>query len=179
MWRILLICEYFHSTNGKVDSCTNMLYLALHPIFLNSIVPATNAKIGVWISHDAYWLFRRGPGYWLLQEGGLGMMRDILVILRLWGIPKANFITREKDLDLNSKIFTMLGKLKESPEDETLLDECLILPSQVSMKWFTDNQYVDPCSKPMYLPIFSHEVFPYVFCSYLNYARICICICMT
>ena len=70
----------------------------------------------------------------MLQEGGLGMMRDILVILRLWGIPKANFITREKDLDLNSKIFTMLGKLKESPEDETLLDECLILPSQVSMK---------------------------------------------
>merc|ERR1711915_361666 len=51
--------------------------------------------------------------------------------LRLWGIPKAAFITREKDLDLNAKIFTMLGKLKENADDESLLDECLILPSQV------------------------------------------------
>ena len=38
---------------------------------------------------------------------------------------------REKALDLNSKLFTMIGKLKDKPDDENLLDECLILPSSV------------------------------------------------
>jgi hypothetical protein len=74
---------------------------------------------------------RRGPGFWLMQEGGVSLIRDILVMLRLWGLPRAGFITREKDLDLNSKLFSMISKLKDNPEDESLLDECLILPSLV------------------------------------------------
>jgi len=74
---------------------------------------------------------RRGPGFWLVQEGGLNLIRDILLLTRLWGVPKAGFITREKDLDLNAKLYSMICRLKENAEDESLLDECLILPSLV------------------------------------------------
>ena len=64
------------------------------------------------------------------------MIRDILVMMRLWALPRPGFITREKDLDLAAKLFSMICKLKENPEDESLLDECLILPSLVSYSCF-------------------------------------------
>jgi len=74
---------------------------------------------------------RRGPGFWLMQDGGLTMIRDLLVMMRLWALPRPGFITREKDLDLNAKLFSMTLRLKDNPEDEKLHDECLILPSLV------------------------------------------------
>ena len=61
----------------------------------------------------------------------MSLIRTILVMTRLWGLPRPGFITREKDLDLNSKLFSMISKLMENPEEEGLLDECLILPSLV------------------------------------------------
>ncbi len=36
-------------------------------------------------------------------------------------------------MDLNGKVYSMVTKLREKPEDESLLDECLILPSLVSI----------------------------------------------
>ena len=59
------------------------------------------------------------------------MIRDLMVMMRLWKLPKPGFITREKDLDLNAKLFSMVMRLEEKPEDEKLHDECLILPSLV------------------------------------------------
>jgi len=74
---------------------------------------------------------RRGPGFWILQEGGLQIIREIIVLLRLWNFPRSAINSREKDLDLNAKVYNMVSKLREKPEDESLLDECLILPSLV------------------------------------------------
>ena len=46
-------------------------------------------------------------------------------------------------MDLNGKVYSMVTKLREKPEDESLLDECLILPSLVSISSNGFRIYVD------------------------------------
>jgi len=74
---------------------------------------------------------RRGPGFWILQDGGLEVIREIAVLIRLWAFPRPAITSREKDMDLPGKVYNMVTRLREKPDDDSLMDECLILPSLV------------------------------------------------
>ena len=72
---------------------------------------------------------RKGPGYALLHDGqSLSILRELLVMIRLWNISKVNIICTEKGLDLTARLFSMISKLKKKPDEESLMDECLMLP---------------------------------------------------
>jgi len=75
---------------------------------------------------------RKGPGYALLHDGqSLSILRELLVMIRLWNISKVNIICTEKGLDLTARLFSMISKLKKKPDEESLMDECLMLPHRV------------------------------------------------
>jgi len=86
---------------------------------------------------------RRGPGYDLLQDQkALLTIRELLVMIRLWGVVRLPVITghlwggsggmdQHNPHDLIAKLFSMMTRLRDQQEDEGLKDECLMLPSQV------------------------------------------------
>ena len=37
---------------------------------------------------------RRGPGFWILQDGGLEVIREIAVLIRLWAFPRPAITSR-------------------------------------------------------------------------------------
>ena len=75
---------------------------------------------------------RKGPGYSLVSDGQtLPLLREILTVMRLWNMTKVNIICLEKELDLTSRLFSMISRLVKKPDDEPLMDECLMLPHKV------------------------------------------------
>ena len=75
---------------------------------------------------------RKGPGYNLVHDGQtLPLLREILTVMRLWNMTKVNIICLEKELDLTSRLFSMISRLIKKPDDEQLIDECLMLPHKV------------------------------------------------
>ena len=75
---------------------------------------------------------RKGPGYNLVHDGQtLPLLREILTVMRLWNMTKVNIICLEKDFDLTSRLFSMISRLVKKPDDEPLMDECLMLPHKV------------------------------------------------
>lgn len=52
-------------------------------------------------------------------------------MVRLWNLSKLNIICMEKEMDLTARLFSMLTRLIKKMEDESLLDECLMLPHRV------------------------------------------------
>ena len=75
---------------------------------------------------------RKGPGFSLLHDGeSLQLLRYLLAMVRLWNLSKLNIICMEKEMDLTAKLFSMLTRLIKKMEDESLLDECLMLPHRV------------------------------------------------
>ena len=75
---------------------------------------------------------RKGPGFSLLHDGeSLQLLRYLLAMVRLWNLSKLNIICMEKEMDLTARLFSMLTRLIKKMEDESLLDECLMLPHRV------------------------------------------------
>ena len=75
---------------------------------------------------------RKGPGYTLVHDGQtLPLLREILTVMRLWTMTRVNIICLEKELDLTSRLFSMISRLIKKPDDESLMDECLMLPHKV------------------------------------------------
>jgi len=75
---------------------------------------------------------RAGPGHSLAQDGAaLRRLRELLAIARLWSLSRVSIITTQKDVDLTATLFSLVTRLVRSPEDEGLVDECLMLPHKV------------------------------------------------
>jgi len=85
---------------------------------------------------------RRGPGYDLLHDQmALFTLRELLVMIRLWGVSRLPIITgqlwggagqQHGTHDLVAKLYSMVTRITAGKtDDEGLLDECLMLPSQV------------------------------------------------
>ena len=75
---------------------------------------------------------RKGPGLTLLHDGeSLQLLRYLLAMVRLWNLSKLNIICTEKEMDLTARLFSMVSRLSRKMDDETLLDECLMLPHRV------------------------------------------------
>ncbi|XP_077834844.1 mediator of RNA polymerase II transcription subunit 16 isoform X2 [Macaca mulatta] len=99
--------------------------------------------------------FRQGsllrPGHSFLRDGtSLGMLRELMVVIRIWGLLKPSCLpvyTATSDTqDSMSLLFRLLTKLwiccrdegPASEPDEALVDECCLLPSQLlipSLDW--------------------------------------------
>ncbi|XP_014395542.1 PREDICTED: mediator of RNA polymerase II transcription subunit 16 [Myotis brandtii] len=91
------------------------------------------------------------PGHSFLRDGtSLGMLRELMVVIRIWGLLKPSCLpvyTATSDTqDSMSLLFRLLTKLwiccrdegPTSEPDETLVDECCLLPSQLlipSLDW--------------------------------------------
>lgn len=69
----------------------------------------------------------------------LNSIRELLVIIRLWGLLKPqclpNFTRSSENQDIIATLYRLLTKLSLNPSepDEILLDECCALPSQVTL----------------------------------------------
>ncbi|XP_060734748.1 mediator of RNA polymerase II transcription subunit 16 [Tachysurus vachellii] len=95
------------------------------------------------------------PGFGFLRDGpSLGMLREMMVMIRIWGLLKPGclpiYTATSDNQDSMSLLFRLLTKLwlcsrdESHPQepDETLLDECCLLPSQLlvpSMDWLPIN----------------------------------------
>uniref|UniRef100_A0A8C2C535 Mediator of RNA polymerase II transcription subunit 16 n=1 Tax=Cyprinus carpio TaxID=7962 RepID=A0A8C2C535_CYPCA len=95
------------------------------------------------------------PGFGFLQDGAsLGMLREMLVMIRIWGLLKPGclpiYTATSDNQDSMFLLFCLLTKLwlcsrdESHPQDpdETLIDECCLLPSQLlvpSMDWLPIN----------------------------------------
>nr|XP_014344036.1 PREDICTED: mediator of RNA polymerase II transcription subunit 16 [Latimeria chalumnae] len=91
------------------------------------------------------------PGYSFLRDGpSLGMLRELMVVIRIWGLLKPSCLpvyTATSDTqDSMSLLFRLLTKLwlccrdenHPTEPDDTLIDECCLLPSQLlvpNMDW--------------------------------------------
>ncbi|XP_070347142.1 mediator of RNA polymerase II transcription subunit 16 isoform X1 [Equus asinus] len=91
------------------------------------------------------------PGHSFLRDGtSLGMLRELMVVIRIWGLLKPSCLpvyTATSDTqDSMSLLFRLLTKLwiccrdegPTSEPDEALVDECCLLPSQLlipSLDW--------------------------------------------
>uniref|UniRef100_A0A4W4HRY5 Mediator of RNA polymerase II transcription subunit 16 n=1 Tax=Electrophorus electricus TaxID=8005 RepID=A0A4W4HRY5_ELEEL len=98
------------------------------------------------------------PGFGFLRDGSsLGMLREMMVMIRIWGLLKPGclpiYTATSDNQDSMSLLFRLLTKLwlcsrdEGHPQepDETLLDECCLLPSQLlvpSMDWLPINDGV-------------------------------------
>jgi len=75
---------------------------------------------------------RRGPGYSLVNDGqSILVIRELLVMMRLWNMARVPIISPEKEVDLTAKLFSMITKLSMKNDDDSLIDDCLMLPHKV------------------------------------------------
>ena len=75
---------------------------------------------------------RKGPGYSLVHDGqSLTLLRELLVIFRLWSLNRVSIICTEKEMDLVGRLYSMVTRLIRKADDEALMDECLMLPHKV------------------------------------------------
>jgi len=75
---------------------------------------------------------RRGPGYSLMHDGqSLLVIRELLAMIRLWNMARVSVISTEKEMDLTARLFSMITRLSMKTDDESLIDECLMLPHKV------------------------------------------------
>ncbi|XP_064789021.1 LOW QUALITY PROTEIN: mediator of RNA polymerase II transcription subunit 16-like [Oncorhynchus masou masou] len=95
------------------------------------------------------------PGFGFLRDGSsLGMLREMMVMIRIWGLLKPGclpiYTATSDNQDSMSLLFRLLTKLwlgsrdEGHPQepDEPLIDECCLLPSQLlvpSMDWLPVN----------------------------------------
>lgn len=68
----------------------------------------------------------------------LNSIRELLVMIRMWGLLKSQCLpvfSRFSDCDVLSTVYRLLTKLALNPNepDDLLLDECCLLPNQVSI----------------------------------------------
>uniref|UniRef100_A0A3Q3KKY9 Mediator of RNA polymerase II transcription subunit 16 n=1 Tax=Monopterus albus TaxID=43700 RepID=A0A3Q3KKY9_MONAL len=98
------------------------------------------------------------PGFGFMRDGAsLGMLREMLVVIRIWGLLKPGclptFTAMSDNQDSMQLLFRLLTKLwlcsrDDGPPqdpDESLIDECCLLPSQLlvpSMDWLPVNDGV-------------------------------------
>ncbi|KAM9762464.1 mediator of RNA polymerase II transcription subunit 16 [Menidia menidia] len=98
------------------------------------------------------------PGFGFMRDGAsLGMLREMLVMIRIWGLLKPGclptFTATSDTQDSMQLLFRLLTKLwlcsrDDGPPqepDESLIDECCLLPSQLlvpSMDWLPVNDGV-------------------------------------
>lgn len=98
------------------------------------------------------------PGFGFLRDGAsLGMLREMLVMIRIWGLLKPGclpiYTATSDNQDSMFLLFRLLTKLwlcsrdESHPQDpdEMLIDECCLLPSQLlvpSMDWLPINDGV-------------------------------------
>ncbi|XP_042370101.1 mediator of RNA polymerase II transcription subunit 16-like, partial [Plectropomus leopardus] len=98
------------------------------------------------------------PGFGFMRDGAsLGMLREMLVMIRIWGLLKPGclptFTATSDTQDSMQLLFRLLTRLwicsrDEGPPqepDESLIDECCLLPSQLlvpSMDWLPVNDGV-------------------------------------
>ncbi|XP_037105220.1 mediator of RNA polymerase II transcription subunit 16 isoform X2 [Syngnathus acus] len=98
------------------------------------------------------------PGFGFMRDGAsLGMLREMLVMIRIWGLLKPGclptFTATSDSQDSLQLLFRLLTKLwlccrDDAPPqepDESLIDECCLLPSQLlvpGMDWLPVNDGV-------------------------------------
>ncbi|XP_013914184.1 PREDICTED: mediator of RNA polymerase II transcription subunit 16-like [Thamnophis sirtalis] len=98
------------------------------------------------------------PGHSFLRDGAsLGMLRELMVMIRIWGLLKPSclpiYIATSDTQDSMSLLFRLLTKLwlccrdegHPSEPDDTLIDECCLLPSQLlipNMDWLPVNDAI-------------------------------------
>ncbi|MGH0120772.1 UNVERIFIED_CONTAM: hypothetical protein FKN15_027138 [Acipenser sinensis] len=98
------------------------------------------------------------PGFGFLRDGpSLGMLREMMVVIRIWGLLKPGclpiYTATSDNQDSMSLLFRLLTKLwlcsrdenHPSEPDDSLIDECCLLPSQLlvpHMDWLPVNDGV-------------------------------------
>ncbi|KAL4634809.1 mediator complex subunit 16-like [Arapaima gigas] len=98
------------------------------------------------------------PGFGFLRDGAsLGMLREMMVVIRIWGLLKPGclpiYTATSDNQDSMSLLFRLLTKLwlcsrdEGHPQepDEPLIDECCLLPSQLlvpTLDWLPINDGV-------------------------------------
>lgn len=80
---------------------------------------------------------RKTTGYELVRDNkAINSVRELLVIIRIWGLLRTSclpvFVRSAENMDVLSHLFKLLSRLVQSQEpDENLIDDCILLPSQV------------------------------------------------
>ncbi|CAG9820870.1 unnamed protein product [Phaedon cochleariae] len=82
-----------------------------------------------------------GKAYELLRDvKALNMLREMLVLIRIWGLLRPAclpvFIKSDTNLDVLALVFKLLSRLVQNVNepDDALIDECCLLPSQVQIQ---------------------------------------------
>ncbi|XP_054161333.1 mediator of RNA polymerase II transcription subunit 16-like [Oppia nitens] len=79
--------------------------------------------------------FRFPGGGLIFDTKALNTLRELLVIIRFWGLINSGclpiFTKMQDNLDVISLLFKLLSKTVTENLDESLLDECCLLPNQV------------------------------------------------
>jgi len=79
---------------------------------------------------------RKGPGMTLVSNNSiLNTLREMLLVIRLWSritpSVRPTFTQTTEDYDLVHRLFYLVTKYKENPSDESIHEECLLLPTKV------------------------------------------------
>lgn len=96
----------------------------------------------------------KSPGE-LSEIVSLNSIRELLVMIRIWGLVKKSclpvFSRSADNLDILATLFRLLTKLSLNPSepDELLLDECCLLPSQVLIPQLQYNTPRPSLTSPM------------------------------
>ncbi|XP_066249604.1 mediator of RNA polymerase II transcription subunit 16 [Euwallacea similis] len=82
-----------------------------------------------------------GKSYELIKDvKALNMLREMLVLIRIWGLLRPAclpvFIRSDANMDILALLFRLLSRLVQNVNepDEALIDDCCLLPSQVQIQ---------------------------------------------
>lgn len=102
----------------------------------NLIQWTTNLACHLMASIPEFKHSRKGPGMTLVNTRRvLNMLREMLLLIRLWGranpSAKPIYTKTVESYDVIERLFFLITKYKENQQDESIHEECILLPSRV------------------------------------------------
>jgi mediator of RNA polymerase II transcription subunit 16 len=112
-----------------------------------------------------------GKPYELLRDvKALNMLREMLVLIRIWGLLRPAclpvFIKSDGSLDVLALLFRLLSRLVQnvSEPDESLIDECCLLPSQVQIQLLPQSNNRTVLASPQLI----QQILPLQVCKFVD-----------
>ncbi|CAG9855995.1 unnamed protein product [Phyllotreta striolata] len=145
---------------SDVDKALTLMHLEAKEFTVETTTLQSLQQLIQWIADLALNLLLKlpdsrpssGKPYELLRDvKALNTLREMLVLIRIWGLLRPAclpvFIKSDTNLDVLALVFRLLSRLVQNVNepDEALIDECCQLPSQVQI------QLLQPCNNRIVL----------------------------
>ncbi|XP_056641241.1 mediator of RNA polymerase II transcription subunit 16 [Diorhabda sublineata] len=157
---------------SDVDKALTLMHLEAKDFTVETTTLQSLQQLIQWVADLALNLLlklpdsRPAPGksYELLRDvKALNMLREMLVLIRIWGLLRPAclpvFVKSDTNLDVLALVFRLLSRLVQNVNepDDTLIDDCCQLPSQV-----VQVPLLQPCNNRVVLgsPQLAQQILP-------------------